>query len=162
MQKKSLQISRGESCVYVLKLKGKLSYCKIGKSSDFEQRYNTIQSYNPFDLDILAVKKTKFHDYIEKILHFEFKSKKIKGEWFDLSKQDILNLKDLMSKLDSIEYLQANYKKIYDEMVNCGEIKGVPCWEDINPARDRNKNSKYNQSDIHLIREILHLERQKL
>jgi hypothetical protein len=47
-------------------------------------------------------------------------------------------------------------------MVRCGEIKSVPSWEYINPARDRNKSPKYNKADIHLIREILHLERQKL
>jgi hypothetical protein len=47
-------------------------------------------------------------------------------------------------------------------MVKCGEFKSIPNWEDISPARDRNKNPKYNKSDIHIIREILHLERQKL
>ena len=47
-------------------------------------------------------------------------------------------------------------------MVKCGEIKAVPSWEDINPARDRNKSPKYNQLDIHRIREILHVERQKI
>jgi len=46
-------------------------------------------------------------------------------------------------------------------MIRCGE-KSVPSWEDINPARNRNKSSKYNQLDIHLIREILDLERQKM
>jgi hypothetical protein len=162
MLKKSFQISRGDTCVYVIKHKGKSSIYKIGKSADFHQRFETIQSYNAAELEIILIKKTDFHDYIEKILHFEFKSKKIRGEWFDLSKEDIIKLKDIASNINSIEYLQANYEKIYHEMVKCGEFKSIPNWEDISPARDRNKNPKYNKSDIHIIREILHLERQKL
>ena len=162
MPKKSLQISQGDHCVYVIKHKGKSSIYKIGKSADFHQRLETIQSYNPAELEVVLVQKTSLNDYLEKILHFEFKSKKIRGEWFDLSKEDAARLKDLVFNLDSIEFLQANYENTYKQMIKCGEIKAVPSWEDINPARDRNKSPKYNKSDIHLIREILHLERRKL
>ena len=162
MPKKSLQISKGDDCVYVIKHKGKSSIHKIGKSADFHQRLETIQSYNPAELEVVLVQKTSLNNYLEKILHFEFKSKKIRGEWFDLSKEDVARLKELVSNLDSIEFLQANYENTYKQMIKCGEIKAVPSWEDINPARDRDKNPKYNKSDIHLIREILHLERRKL
>ena len=162
MPKKSLQISKGDHCVYVIKHKGKSSIYKIGKSADFHQRFETIQSYNPAELEVVLVQKTSLNNYLEKILHFEFKSKKIRGEWFDLSKEDVARLKELVSNLDSIEFLQANYENTYKQMIKCGEIKAVPSWEDINPARDRNKSPKYNKSDIHLIREILHLERRKL
>lgn len=162
MPKKSLQISKGDDCVYVIKHKGKSSIHKIGKSADFHQRFETIQSYNPAELEVVLVQKTSLNNYLEKILHFEFKSKKIRGEWFDLSKEDVARLKELVSNLDSIEFLQANYENTYKQMIRCGEIKAVPSWEDINPARDRNKNPKYNKSDIHLIKEILHLERRKL
>ena len=162
MPKKSLQISKGDHCVYVIKHKGKSSIYKIGKSADFHQRLETIQSYNSAELEVVLVQKTSLNDYLEKILHFEFKSKKIRGEWFDLSKEDVARLKELVSNLDSIEFLQANYENTYKQMIKCGEIKAVPSWENINPARDRNKSPKYNKSDIHLIKEILHLERQKL
>ena len=162
MPKKSLQISKGDDCVYVIKHKGKSSIYKIGKSADFHQRFETIQSYNSAELEVVLVQKTSLNDYLEKILHFEFKSKKIRGEWFDLSKEDVARLKELVSNLDSIEFLQANYENIYKQMIRCGEIKAVPSWEDINPARDRNKSPKYNQLDIHRIREILHVERQKI
>ena len=162
MPKKSLQISKGDHCVYVIKHKGKSSIYKIGKSADFHQRFETIQSYNPAELEVVLVQKTSLNDYLEKILHFEFKSKKIRGEWFDLSKEDAARLKDLVFNLNSIEFLQANYENTYKQMIRCGEIKAVPSWEDINPARDRNKSPKYNQLDIHRIREILHVERQKI
>ena len=162
MPKKSLQISKGDDCVYVIKHKGKSSIHKIGKSADFHQRFETIQSYNPAELEVVLVRKTCLNNYLEKILHFEFKSKKIRGEWFDLSKEDVARLKELVSNLDSIEFLQANYENTYKQMIRCGEIKAVPSWEDINPARDRNKSPKYNQLDIHRIREILHVERQKI
>ena len=162
MPKKSLQISKGDHCVYVIKHKGKSSIYKIGKSADFHQRFETIQSYNSAELEVVLVQKTSLNDYLEKILHFEFKSKKIRGEWFDLSKEDVARLKELVSNLDSIEFLQANYENTYKQMIKCGEIKAVPSWEDINPARDRNKSPKYNQLDIHRIREILHVERQKI
>ena len=162
MPKKSLQISKGDHCVYVIKHKGKSSIYKIGKSADFHQRLETIQSYNSAELEVVLVQKTSLNNYLEKILHFEFKSKKIRGEWFDLSKEDVARLKELVSNLDSIEFLQANYENTYKQMIKCGEIKAVPSWEDINPARDRNKSPKYNQLDTHRIREILHVERQKI
>jgi hypothetical protein len=161
MPKKSLQISKGDDCVYVIKHKGKSSIHKIGKSADFHQRLEMIQSYNAAELEVVLVQKTSLNSYLEKILHFEFKSKKIRGEWFDLSKEDVVRLKELVSNMDSIEFLQANYENTYKQMIRCGE-KSVPSWEDINPARDRNKSPKYNQLDIHLIREILDLERQKV
>ena len=84
MPKKSLQISKGDNCVYVIKHKGKSSIYKIGKSSDFHQRLEMIQSYNAAELEVVLVQKTSLNSYLEKILHFKFKSKKIRGEWFDL------------------------------------------------------------------------------
>jgi hypothetical protein len=162
MPKKSLRISKGDHCIYVIKHKGESSVHKIGKSADFHQRFEMIQSYNAAELEVVLVRKTRLNSYLEKILHFKFNSKKIRGEWFDLSEKDITCLKDLASKMDSIEFLQANYENIYNQMVRCGEIKAIPRWEDISPARDRNISPRYNESDVHLIREILHLERQKL
>jgi len=150
MPKKSLQISKGDNCVYVIKHKGKSSIYKIGKSSDFHQRLEMIQSYNAAELEVVLVQKTSLNSYLEKILHFEFKSKKIRGEWFDLSKEDVVRLKELVSNMDSIEFLQANYENTYKQMIRCGE-KSVPSWEDINPARDRNKSPKYNQFVVYLI-----------
>jgi hypothetical protein len=117
MPKKSLQISKGDNCVYVIKHKGKSSIYKIGKSSDFYQRLEMIQSYNAAELEVVLVQKTSLNSYLEKILHFEFKSKKIRGEWFDLSKEDVVRLKELVSNMDSIEFLQANYENTYKQMI---------------------------------------------
>jgi len=125
MPKKSLQISKGDNCVYVIKHKGKSSIYKIGKSSDFHQRLEMIQSYNAAELEVVLVQKTSLNSYLEKILHFKFKSKKIRGEWFDLSKEDVVGLKELVSNMDSIEFLQANYDNTYKQMIRCGE-KSVP------------------------------------
>ena len=79
MPKKSLQISKGDDCVYVIKHKGKSSIHKIGNSADFHQRFEMIQSYNAAELEVVLVQKTSLNSYLEKILHFEFKSKKIRG-----------------------------------------------------------------------------------
>ncbi len=61
MPKKSLQISKGDDCVYIIKHKGKSSIHKIGKSADFHQRFEMIQSYNAAELEVVLVQKTSLN-----------------------------------------------------------------------------------------------------
>lgn len=59
-------------------------YIKIGKSTNPNTREKTLQSEKPF-INILYV----CDNNIEKKLHNEYKDKRIRGEWFSLSTDDI-------------------------------------------------------------------------
>lgn len=152
---------KDEPCVYVIKVnaksRNKSFYCKIGKTSDIEKRFSTIQAYCPYELKKVVVQNTELNDYVEKILHNEFKSKHIRGEWFDLSKEDIDKIIDLLPKIDKIEYLHENYRNIYNELCRHKQLNShvLPSWEDVSLDRDRKVYSKYNKLDRYLIRQYL-------
>lgn len=62
-------------------------YIKIGKSRDVSKREDSIRIGNA-DFKIIA-----FIDRdIENELHKKFSSKRVNGEWFDLSEKDIENI----------------------------------------------------------------------
>jgi hypothetical protein len=148
-------------CVYVIKVKSdkrsKDVICKIGKSKDINQRLETIQSYCPYELQKIIVKETELCDYVEKILHHEFKHKHLRGEWFKLSKEDIDSIKELLPKIDDIQFLHNNYKRIYDQLLKCdvfGKIN-LPSPQEVSITRDRKLNSQFNKLEKRLIREYL-------
>tara|TARA_R110002012_G_scaffold255141_1_gene434806 strand:+ start:3330 stop:3620 length:291 start_codon:yes stop_codon:yes gene_type:complete len=59
-------------------------YVKIGKSENPKYRESTLQSKEP-QIDLIAI----FKKDLEKELHELFKSKRVRGEWFDLNSQEI-------------------------------------------------------------------------
>ena len=66
---------------------------KIGRSKTPKYRENTLQSQEP-DVELLF----SCHESIisEKRLHEMYAHKRIRGEWFDLDKKDISNIRKLM------------------------------------------------------------------
>lgn len=62
---------------------------KIGKSIEPNTRLKTLQGEDP-DLEILHIT----NDDIESKLHFIYRVKRKLGEWFNLTKKDIQNIKD--------------------------------------------------------------------
>lgn len=75
--------------VYIIQL-GDTDIYKIGISIDPDKRLKQLQSKSPIPLNLLW---TNFgHDYksIEKFIHYWFKDKRVRGEWFKLSSEDIL------------------------------------------------------------------------
>ena len=63
-------------------------YHKIGKSQDPKYREKTLQSDNP-----LVVLVWKIKGDIEKQLHQRYDNKRVRGEWFNLSENEIENIK---------------------------------------------------------------------
>jgi hypothetical protein len=78
--------------VYVMlnKVTGKY---KIGRSNNPEYREKTLQSQEP-DIELLF----SCHESIvsEKKLHEIFNDKRVRGEWFDLDSDDILEIRKIM------------------------------------------------------------------
>lgn len=64
-----------------------IGYLKIGKSKNPKFRERTLQSQNP------SIKIFKICDKnVEKEIHKKYADKRVRGEWFDLSEEDIENI----------------------------------------------------------------------
>lgn len=67
---------------------------KIGYTRrSVEERIKEFKTGNSNDIEIVSVFESKWGTKIEAYLHRIFKHKKISGEWFNLSENDVLNFK---------------------------------------------------------------------
>jgi hypothetical protein len=79
--------------VYFITLKGRVNEpMKIGVSYDIAQRIRQLESPMPFKLECVEyVELPEGWAYrVEKALHRHFHRRRIKNEWFDIRKEDIL------------------------------------------------------------------------
>lgn len=72
--------------VYLLYSGGR---CKIGISTEPEKRIETITTSSPFDVFVLCVRYFYDRVAIEKLLHRHYKELRKKGEWFELSRDQV-------------------------------------------------------------------------
>lgn len=116
-----------ESLIYSLK-KGKIteSYCrfsiyfiecngqyKIGSTSDLKSRFTTLQTSSPTLLRLvhmIPIPISHDHGQVEKALHIIFKDAHIRGEWYNLTQQDIERIKAV--SIDVILQIAQKMKKI--------------------------------------------------
>lgn len=80
--------------IYILENNEK--YYKIGYSKDPERRVKQLNTGNSTNLKLLHKFTCKYDSIIESNLQKRFKHKNIKGEWFDLSEDDINSIKSLI------------------------------------------------------------------
>ena len=73
-------------------------YYKIGMTTgEAHKRMKEIQTMNPRKLEVIYQMEMNFpYDY-ERLLHDLFKHKRLKGEWFELTKEDIPIIKDVLN-----------------------------------------------------------------
>lgn len=83
----------GTGVVYFIK--NNEGYTKIGKTHDLKNRLHNLkyESYGK-DLRVIHLIESRDIDVLEKTLHKVFAHKRVKGEWFDLSDEDINIFKD--------------------------------------------------------------------
>lgn len=62
---------------------------KIGKTVDIRRRISSLSSILPYNIEPILVIETPKADLLETYLHQFFIDKRVKGEWFDLSENDI-------------------------------------------------------------------------
>lgn len=79
-----------QTYIYVM-IDKNTGYYKIGRSVNPKQRERTLQSEKPTIEMLFNYKTITSH---EKELHNMFKGKRIRGEWFDLSGSDIIEIKE--------------------------------------------------------------------
>jgi hypothetical protein len=87
-----------QSCgVYLLKSSTNLF--KIGCTHHLSRRMSDFWNVIPEDVEIFAFAPTKEHRASERYLHAQYQARRIKGEWFALTQEDIA---DLLDKYDFI------------------------------------------------------------
>ena len=87
--------TKNKGCVYFFKHKN-LSPIKIGYSSknNPNERFDQFKTYAPFGGEIVGFIEIEFPLYYEQLIHSKFKSKRLNGEWFDIT---IAEVKDVIS-----------------------------------------------------------------
>src|SRR3569833_3469784 len=95
-----------QNCVYILKT-GKNLY-KIGKTRHLQQRLSSYHTHLPILFRVVRVyDSTPGHtmDELEEALHFVIQHRRIKGEWFQLTDQELV-ICDNVVRLYSLSKLQ--------------------------------------------------------
>jgi predicted GIY-YIG superfamily endonuclease len=78
---------------YVYLLRSISGYYKIGKAKNPERRMKTFGVQLPFEVEFEHVIRCDDMNAYEKELHRRHASKRINGEWFDLSPEDVADIK---------------------------------------------------------------------
>lgn len=65
-------------------------FIKIGLSNDPWSRVSSLQTSSPYDLELWLVVSAIFAQDVEKRLHREFSEFHIRGEWFDITENRLL------------------------------------------------------------------------
>lgn len=92
-RRKSLEIDNGDMVHLYLIKDPETGTVKIGSSKYPELRLKEARKYKP-GADFIWISEILFERINEKKLHEEFSKKKIRYDWFDLSKEDIENIRN--------------------------------------------------------------------
>ncbi|MBT9187441.1 GIY-YIG nuclease family protein [Zobellia russellii] len=98
-KEESIKETAIEFCYVYLMHDTSNKYYKIGISNKPEYRERTLQSEKP-TIEMIQCKKfpvRKIAESIEKALHQTYSDKRLRGEWFELSKEDIEHIKQTLS-----------------------------------------------------------------
>ena len=77
-----------QNCVYILKT-GKNLY-KIGKTRDLQKRLATYHTHLPILFRVVRQYPAANMDELEESLHIVFQHRRVKGEWFQLTDQELI------------------------------------------------------------------------
>lgn len=75
---------------YVYVLKSDSGHYKIGKTTDPKNRRETFGIKLPMEVEYIVLIQSSNHHRLEATLHEQFKHKRINGEWFNLSHNDLI------------------------------------------------------------------------
>lgn len=80
---------------YIYVIRSENGKYKIGKAQDVNKRLQSLQTGTPEKLELVLTIKTSNKNVLETICHRQFSSKKIRGEWFSLTDDDLNWLSNL-------------------------------------------------------------------
>jgi hypothetical protein len=74
-------------------------FYKIGVANDVESRLAQLSTGNPFELKVLAVYTFENAELVERAIHQRFAIKRRRGEWFELSDNELQLFKQICQLL---------------------------------------------------------------
>lgn len=80
---------RRRAAAFVYLFRAENGLVKIGKTVNIQQRFKSIHTMSPIDIEVFAFLETEMADELEYELHIEFDVDRVKGEWFNLSDEDL-------------------------------------------------------------------------
>lgn len=101
-------------CVYILST-GKNLY-KIGKTQDLHKRLAAYHTHLPVMFRIIRQYAALNMTDLEESLHIVFQHKRVKGEWFELSKDDLI-ICDNIARNYALQSLQKQQQRKYNDIV---------------------------------------------
>ena len=128
-----------KGCVYFFRHIG-LSPVKIGYSENESpiNRFNQFKTYAPFGSEILGFIQTYNANELESNLHKKFTSKRLLGEWFEITEEEVKKEIDFYSSIEDVkernEFQIEWAKKLHNKRNNI--------QEEINTYNQKNTNSK--------------------
>jgi predicted GIY-YIG superfamily endonuclease len=98
-------------CVYILNT-GKNLY-KIGKTQDLHKRLAAYHTHLPVMFRVIRQYAALNMTDLEESLHIVFQHKRVKGEWFELNKDDLI-ICDNIARNYALQALQKQHRKYTD------------------------------------------------
>ncbi len=92
-----------KGCVYFFRHIG-LSPVKIGFSNNESplKRFEQFKTYAPYGSELLGFIITNESKKLETLLHLKFSNKRLKGEWFELSDEEVKTNIDLYTGIEQV------------------------------------------------------------
>ena len=123
----SLIRKTGNKFVYLIKVG---NFYKIGTAFYIQDRLKQLQTGIPRKIRVVLAARFECYDLFERQLHLMFDSSRLRGEWFDLSKQDISKIEGIMEYVHFCEY--KNYYERHNRIFpyDMSYIKG-DIWRNV-------------------------------
>jgi Meiotically Up-regulated Gene 113 (MUG113) protein len=77
-------------------------FFKIGITGNVPARLSQLYTGNPFDMDVVSVYEFQNAEPVEQSIHQRFDVKRQRGEWFNLSQEDVDSFHEICSLLGGI------------------------------------------------------------
>ena len=91
-----------QEILYIVSHKGFEGFYKIGVTSDLSQRVAVFETASPLGVEILYNRKTDSVRSVESIVHKKYEDKRRNGEWFELSKEELDEVKQYLDNLTQL------------------------------------------------------------
>lgn len=82
----------GRNPGYVYVVKSDTGHYKIGRTNNPDDRRRTFNVKLPVEIEFIVLIKSGNYSALESTLHLQYQHKRINGEWFSLSRSDLLFL----------------------------------------------------------------------
>ncbi len=122
-------------------------YFKIGIANNVPNRLAQLYTGNPFDMKVVVVYGFENAEAIERSLHQRFRHKRVRGEWFVLSENEIEVLKSVCELLGGQNVYYEEAVSEYEDV----ESQRVDTWRTARKIMDEAEILEISNASIQAI-----------